>query len=85
MYVIAFNSECENEASQDEGDDVIHVRVRNAVSGSNSKEREEKERAHGGDRKRHGSGHPPTENPRDHGQHLPAAGGRAVEVDKETY
>lgn len=73
MDVVAFNGESEDETTQDEGNDVVHVRVSDGVSRGDPKEGEQKQGTHGGHRKWHGGGDPPTEDPGNHGKHVTAA------------
>ena len=84
VNVVAFDGESENEASQNEGDDVIHVGVRHAVGGSNSEDGEEKQGTHGGHRKWHGLGDPPRKHPSNHTKHF-LARGWSVKLHEEAY
>lgn len=71
MDVVVFDGESEDEATEDEGDDVIHVRTRHIIRRRDSEEREEEEGRHGGDRHRNGLRQPPSENPDKNGEHVP--------------
>ena len=84
MNVVSFNGEGKYETSQDERNDVVHVRVGNTVSGSYPKEREEEQGTHGGHGKWHCGGDPPCENPSNDGKHVRAARG-SIELHEEAY
>jgi hypothetical protein len=68
------DGEREDEASEDERDDVVHVGLRDGVGGGDAERREEEERRHGRDAERHGIRDPPQEHPRQHPEHVARRG-----------
>nr|BAD94099.1 hypothetical protein [Arabidopsis thaliana] len=71
MDVVVFDGESKYEAAEYKGDDVIHVRICYVIRSRYTKEREEEERRHGGDRHRNGLRQPPREHPHQNTEHVP--------------
>lgn len=83
MNIIVLNSKSKNETSQYKGNNIVHVRMSNFIGGGNPKQREQKERRHGGNRHWYGLSNPPWKHPRKNPQHVPTAR-RSIEFCRNT-
>uniref|UniRef100_A0A6N2K1Z2 Uncharacterized protein n=1 Tax=Salix viminalis TaxID=40686 RepID=A0A6N2K1Z2_SALVM len=84
MDVIMLNSKSKNEAPKNKSDHIIHERSGNTISRSNSEQRKQKERCHGGDGHGHSLSEPPRKHPSKNSQHVYASH-RSIQLDEKTY
>ena len=84
VHVVAFHGEGKYETSQNEGNNIVHVRVSNTISRTYPKEREQEQGAHGCHGQWHGLGDPPSENPSNHRKH-PLAARWSIKLHEEAY